>query len=184
MQEKLAIVVVDMLNDFVYGALKCERGLATIEPLSRLLDSARENGIPVIFSNDAHHEGIDHELKKWGDHALVGSEGAQVIPELNQQESDYVVPKKRYSGFFQTDLDLLLRELKVDGVVLAGLHTHMCVRHTAADAYQYGYKVYVAEEATNAFTEEDHVSGIKYLKDVYDAEVLSVDELISIFKNQ
>ena len=62
---------------------------------------------------------------------------------------------------------------------MTGLHTHMCVRHTSAD----GYNVIVCKDATNSFTEEDYVSGLKYLKDVYGAEIYSADELISMFKD-
>ena len=80
-KNKTAILVVDMLNDFVTGALKCDRGLAIVPKTAELLDSARKNGIPVIFSNDAHLKGIDHELKLWGDHAIAGTKGAEVIPE-------------------------------------------------------------------------------------------------------
>ena len=61
-----AILVVDMLNDFVTGALKCERGLAIVPKLTKLLDSARKSGVKVIFCNDAHVKGVDHELKLWG----------------------------------------------------------------------------------------------------------------------
>lgn len=168
-----------MLNDFVTGALKCERGLAIVPATAKLLDAARRSGVPVIFCNDAHIKGVDHELKLWGEHAIAGTKGAEVIPELNACEKDYTVPKRRYSGFFRTDLDLLLRELGVETVILTGLHTHMCVRHTAADAYCLGYEIIVASDATDAFTEQDYTSGIKYLKEVYGATVLSVNELIA-----
>ena len=132
---KPAILVVDMLNDFVYGALTCERGKAIVPATARLLDAAREAGIPVIFCNDAHRAGIDRELTIWGDHAIAGTPGAEVIPELKLSERDYVVPKRRYSGFFQTDLDILLKELGVETVVMTGLHAHMCVRHTSASRW-------------------------------------------------
>ena len=131
---KPAILVVDMLNDFVYGALTCERGKAIVPATAKLLNTAREKGVPVIFCNDAHIKDIDRELALWGDHAIAGTPGAEVIPELGLSERDYVVPKRRYSGFFQTDLDILLRELGVKTLVMTGLHTHMCVRHTSADA--------------------------------------------------
>lgn len=180
-KDKCAILVVDMLNDFVTGALKCDRGLAIVKPTAELLDHAREKGIPVIFCNDAHIKGIDHELKLWGDHAIAGTKGAEVIPELKVSEKDYVVPKRRYSGFFQTNLDILLRELGVDTVIVTGLHTHMCVRHTSADAYQLGYNVVVATEATNSFTKEDYEYGLKYLKEVYGAEEYTNAELFAIF---
>lgn len=180
--KKTAILVVDMLNDFVTGSLKCDRGLAIVPATAKLLDSARKNGVHVIFCNDAHLKGIDHELKLWGDHAIVGTEGAKVIPELNLCDTDYVVPKRRYSGFFRTDLDLLLTELGVDTVILTGLHTHMCVRHTAADAYCLGYNVVVASDATDSFTQQDYDYGIKYLKDTYGAQVYTVAELVKMFE--
>jgi len=180
-KNKTAILVVDMLNDFVTGALKCDRGLAIVPKTAELLKGARKAGVPVIFCNDAHIKGIDHELKLWGDHAIAGTKGAEVIPELGLCEKDYVVPKRRYSGFFHTDLDLLLKELGVDTVIMTGLHTHMCVRHTSADAYCLGYNVVVATDATDAFTEEDYTYGLKYLKEVYGAEQYTVDELLKMF---
>ena len=176
-----AILVVDMLNDFVYGALTCERGKAIVPATANLLDAARKAGIPVIFCNDAHRKGIDRELALWGDHAIAGTPGAEVIPELSLSESDYVVPKRRYSGFFQTDLDILLKELGVQTVVMTGLHTHMCVRHTSADAYSLGYDVVVAKEATDSFTEEDYNIGLSYLKTCYGADAYSNEELIAMF---
>ena len=161
---KPAILVVDMLNDFVTGALTCDRAKAIVPATARLLDAARAAGVPVIFCNDAHLPGVDRELALWGDHAIVGTPGADVIPELCLSSKDYVVPKRRYSGFFQTDLDMLLRELGVQTVVMTGLHAHMCVRHTSADAYCLGYDVVVAKEATDSFTEEDYLNGLAYLK--------------------
>jgi len=178
---KPAILVVDMLNDFVTGSIGCDRAREIVPATARLLDAAREKGVPVIFCNDAHRPGIDRELQIWGDHALVGTPGAEVIPELNLCEKDYVVPKRRYSGFFQTDLDILLKELGVQTVIICGLHTHMCCRHTSADAYCLGYDVVVAKEATNAFTEEDYLSGLAYLKTCYGADACTNDELIAAF---
>lgn len=177
-QPRYAIIVIDMLNDFITGALGCERGRAIVPALRRLLTEARTHDIPVLYANDSHLKGIDHELTLWGDHALRGTEGAEVIPELAPQANDYVVLKRRYSGFFRTDLDLLLRELEVDTLIITGMHAHMCCRHTAADAYCLGYHLVVPEETTDAFTEEDFLSGIRYMKEAYGAEVCSLDELL------
>ena len=176
-----AILVVDMLNDFVTGALTCDRGKAIVPATAQLVDAARNAGVPVIFCNDAHIKGIDRELKLWGDHAIAGTPGAEVIPELNLSDKDYVVPKRRYSGFFQTDLDILLKELGVNTVIMTGLHTHMCVRHTSADAYCLGYDVVVAKEATDSFTEQDYFSGLAYLKTCYGADAYTNAELIEAF---
>ena len=179
--ENCAVLVVDMLNDFVTGALTYDRGKAIVPATAHLLDAVRAAGVPVIFCNDAHIKGIDRELKLWGDHAIAGTPGAQVIPELKVSESDYIVPKRRYSGFFQTDLDILLTELGVKTVIMTGLHTHMCVRHTSADAYCLGYDVVVAKEATDSFTEEDYLNGLAYLKTCYGADAYTNDELIAAF---
>lgn len=174
-----AVLVVDMLNDFVTGALACDPGKAIVPATVELADAARAAGVPVIFCNDAHIKGVDRELSIWGDHAIAGTEGAAVIPELKVSDKDYVVPKRRYSGFFQTDLDILLRELGVKTVIMTGLHTHMCVRHTSADAFCLGYDVVVAKDATASFTEEEYLSGLAYLKTCYGAEAYSNGELIS-----
>ena len=131
---------------------------------ARLLEAAREKGVPVIYCNDCHLPGIDRELQIWGDHAIKGTPGAEVVPELTPQACDYVVPKRRYSGFFQTDLDILLKELGVKTVVITGLHTHMCCRHTS-----------------NSFTEEDYLGGLAYLKTCYGADAYTNDELIAAF---
>ncbi len=179
--ENVAVLVVDMLNDFVTGALGCDRAKAIVPANAQLLDAARKAGVPVIFCNDAHIAGIDRELKLWGDHAIAGTKGAEVIPELKLSDKDYVVPKRRYSGFFQTDLDILLKELGVKTVIMTGLHAHMCVRHTSADAYCLGYDVIVAKEATDSFTQEDYENGLAYLKTCYGADAYTNEELIAAF---
>ena len=179
--DKPAILVVDMLNDFVTGSLGCDRARDIVPATAKLLDAARAAGVPVVFCNDAHLPGIDRELKIWGDHAIVGTPGAEVIPELELCDKDFVVPKRRYSGFFQTDLDILLKELGVKTVIMTGLHAHMCVRHTSADAFCLGYDVVVAKEATNSFTEADYQGGLEYLKTCYGAEAYTNDELIKMF---
>ena len=158
--DRPAIILVDMLNDFVTGQIKVKRGKAVIAPLQRLVIAARINDVPVIYSNDAHYPQDVEVTRKWGNHAIKGTSGAQVIPELKPEEGkDYIVEKRTYSGFFETGLDPLLRSLyKGEGVktvVLGGLHTHMCVRHTAADAFFRGYRIVIAKDGVEAFTEKD-----------------------------
>ena len=173
-----AVIIVDMLNDFVTGTLACERAQRIIPPLSKLITYARKHDIAVIYSNDAHLKGIDHELELWGEHAMAGTPGAEIIPELAAKEADYVVPKRRYSGFFGTGLQLLLTELGIKRVILCGLQAHMCVRHTAADAYQWGYEIIVPTDGIEAFTEEDYLAGLAYLKEMYGATLTTIEELI------
>jgi len=172
-----AVIVIDMLEDFVYGKLKCERALRIIPPLKKLLAEARKRKVPVIYSNDAHLP-IDNELNVWGPHGMKGTKEAEVIKEIKPEKGDYVIGKRTYSGFFGTDLDMLLRDLKVDTVIITGLHANICVRHTSADAFFRGYKIIIPEDAVEAFTEKDYNEGLEYLKMCYKAEVKKVDEVI------
>lgn len=174
---KHAVVVVDMLKDFVTGELACERARRIIPNLERLLDAARSHGVPVIYSGDAHLPS-DPEIDLWGEHAMEGTEGARVILELEPRETDYVLPKRTYSAFHETGLDLLLRSLGVEAVVITGLHTNICDRHTAADAFFRGYGVIVPADGVDAFTQEEHESGLEYLENVYGAELVETEDLI------
>ena len=79
---KIALILIDMLNDFVTGDLKTERASKIIPNLKRLVEAARDNGVPVIYSNDAHYEHDFEIVRKWGSHAIKDTPGAQVIPEL------------------------------------------------------------------------------------------------------
>jgi len=176
-----AVVVIDMLNDFVTGELKCERAQKIIPNIKKLVESARKKGVPVIYSSDAHLQ-TDFELGKWGKHAMKGTKGAEVIPKLKPEKTDCVLEKRVYSGFFETGLESLLRNLKVDTLILTGLHTNICVRHTAADAFFRGYKIRVPKDATDAFTEKDYKEGLEYLKGMYNAEITETDKIINEWK--
>lgn len=176
-----AVLIIDMLNDFITGELKCERAQKIIPNIRRLTESARKKGIPLIYSNDAHLQ-VDSELGKWGKHAMKGTKEAEVIPQLEPEKKDYILEKRVYSGFFETGLDSLLRNLRVDTLILTGLHTHICVRHTAADAFFRGYKIKIPKDATEAFTEKDYTEGLRYLKEVYNAEITETDEIIKEWK--
>lgn len=180
------MILVDMLNDFVTGKLEAKRAQRIIPNLKRLVEAARENNVPVIYSNDAHYPQDVEVTRRWGNHAIKGTEGAKVIPELKSAEKDYIVEKRTYSGFYETGLDPLLRSLyKGQGaktVILGGLHTNMCVRHTAADAFFRGYKIIVAEDGAEAFTQKDQEEGLKYLEYVYNAKIMKIDEIIKEFK--
>jgi nicotinamidase-related amidase len=174
-----------MLNDFVTGDLKCERAKNIIPNIKKLVEAARKHDIPVIYSNDAHYPHDVEVIHKWGKHAIKGTKGAEVIPELEPTKKDYIVEKRTYSGFYETGLDPLLRSLYngagAKTVILCGLHTNICVRHTAADAFFRGYKIAVAKDCVEAFTQEDHEQGLKYLEYVYNAKLLTADEIIRQF---
>jgi len=183
--ENKAIIIIDMLNDFVTGKLEAKRAKHIIPNLKRFVEAARKNNVPVIYSNDAHYPQDVEVTRKWGKHAIKGTKGAEVIPELKPAEKDYIVEKRTYSSFYETGLDPLLRSLYNDEgakvVILCGLHTNICVRHTAADAFFRGYKIIIAADGVEAFTQENHAQGLKYLEYVYNAKIMTVNEIIKEF---
>lgn len=171
-----AVVVIDMLVDFVRGRLATGREETVIEPLSELLSLARRAKRPVVHVGDAHLP-HDPELRVWGEHAMKGSEGARVIAELAPQKEDYVLEKRTYSAFFETGLDSLLRSLEVETAILTGLHTHLCIRHSAADAFFRGYQIVVPIDCVTAFTEAEQGSGLEHLHRSYGAELVTSSDL-------
>ena len=81
--EKFAVIVIDMLNDFVTGPIASPRVNHIIKPIKELCDKARANGIPVIYANDSHTPEVDKEFKVWGPHAVEGTPGAEVIDQFS-----------------------------------------------------------------------------------------------------
>lgn len=176
-----ALIIVDMLIDFVDGKLANPRAERIIEPLKQLLDHARQSGWVIVFSNDAHRPD-DPELKVWGEHAMEGDPGARVIDVLEPREGEkeWQSPKRSYGAFDNTGLDEQLKTLGVDEVVLTGQHTHICVRHTSYGALIRGYGITVPSDAVCAFEGVDEDDALEYLKMAYGATVTTVDELLSV----
>jgi nicotinamidase-related amidase len=171
-----ALVIADMLVDFVDGELANPRAREIVEPIRRLRAHARASGWVVAYVNDAHLPD-DPELHIWGEHAMAGTPGAQVIAALAPEEGELVVPKRAYGGFDGTDLDERLRSRGIDEVVLTGQHAHICVRHTAYGALVRGYEITVPRDAVTAFEDVDLDDAFAYLKMAYGARLTAVEEL-------
>jgi len=171
-----------MLNDFIHGKLKCDRAAQIIPKIKLLLEKARQKDIPIYYCNDEHLPNDTYELRLWGPHAMKDTDGAKVIDELRPSANDYIVPKRRYSSFDGTSLDRLLEGTYngkgVDTIVMTGVHTHICVKHTVYDAFVRGYDVIVAEDGVEAFTGDDHVAGLKYMKQNYGANIEKVSDIL------
>ncbi len=174
---KPALLVIDMLEVFVRGRLAAEGAEEIIPVIARLREEFHRRGLPVVYANDAHYP-FDFEVRHWGPHAIRGTDEARVVKELEPTEKDYVVTKRRYDAFFATDLDLLLRELGVDTVVLTGVATDICVLHTAAGAFFRGYRVIVVEDGTAGVTRERHRQALEYMRQVYGAEVVKAEDVV------
>lgn len=191
-----AIIVVDMQNDFVAdGAMLQSRQAHDMVPkLARTLKFCREQGIRVIYTAHVHRkDGCDMGL--YDDlyppianrAALVdGSPGVDIYPDLAPAPGEHVIKKHRYSGFFSTDLDLILREWGIKSVVVSGTTTENCCHATARDAMFHNYKVAFLSDATGTFDYPDVGYGAMSAQEVHKAtltilafstaHVMTVDE--------
>ncbi|MBS9429750.1 cysteine hydrolase family protein [Photorhabdus akhurstii] len=175
-----ALIVIDMLNDFVTGVLANEADAMKIVPvIKRLIDHARNHrDWLVVYANDAHRAD-DREMSIWGRHAMAGTPGANVIETLAPigTEREIVLPKRFYGAFDGTELEEVLKVYGVTEVVLTGQHTHCCVRHTAYGAFIRGYRIKILSDAVCVFPGVDQEDALNYLKTIYGAEITTSNVL-------
>jgi len=175
---KAAVIVIDVINDFLSGVFGSERAERIVPEIGRLIRHARGEGVPVIHVTDAHLPGIDREFEIWGSHAVDGSDGAQIVDAVAPAAGDYHIKKRRYSAFYATGLEALLRELGVDTVVLTGLVTNICIQHTAADAFFRGHRVVVPRDCVEAPSDEEQRTALSYMERMYGAEITTSEALM------
>lgn len=173
---KQALIVIDMINDFVYGKFGNDHARNIIPIIRKLILEARNKGIAVIYLRDAHLSS-DPETKIWGQHAMVDDFGSEIIQELTP-DFDVVISKSTYSGYFRTYLESILEELQVKEVILVGVSTNICVQHNAADSFFRGYRVTVIEDATAAFDPAVHLQALQYMRDNYGAKTIDSETLL------
>jgi len=160
-----AIVVVDMLKDAFKGKRSSpEEYLRIVPTIKGLLDRARDLSIPIIFACDSFLEGDFIFRGSTKQYSLRGTEGAEVIDELEPSGNDQVLAKRRFSAFFKTDLDQTLRLLGVDTVVITGINTHVCVFSTAMDSVCNDFNTIVLEDCSACRNREVHEMGIELLR--------------------
>lgn len=164
-----ALLVIDMLNDFVLpGApLEVPRTREILPRLAQRLAAARKAGVPVIYVCDAHRpDDREFERMGWPPHAVAGTPGAEVVADLAPQAGEAVVVKQTYSGFYATELENLLQELGVEELVLTGCVTNICILYTAADAVMRGYRVEVPVDAVADLDPEAGAFALQQLRQV------------------
>jgi nicotinamidase/pyrazinamidase len=157
--DKPSLLVIDMVKDnFDEGKHLpiTAFGKAIIEPINQLSAIFRKQGWPVVFSTDAFHEGDFIFKGRMKPHSLAGSEGAELIDELDRHPEDLWLPKPRFSAFFRTDLDQWLKKQEVTLCAVAGIATNFCVLMTAMDALCYDFKAVLLEDCSACWSEEIH----------------------------
>lgn len=172
---RTAVLVIDVLG----GNSGYPEGFETeARNCVRIVKAARAKGVPVVFCDDAHVPAYDKEIELWGEHGVVGTEGGKPLDEFEVAEGDVVIPKRRYDGFFGTDLDLTLRELGVDTLIAVGTDANICVLQTLAGAYFLGYRTIVPADAVWTFLIGTHEGALEYYSTCYDTRVVDAAKVL------
>ncbi|MCS6785089.1 MAG: cysteine hydrolase [Candidatus Caldarchaeum sp.] len=173
-----ALLIVDMQNDFCdpKGKLFVPASVSTVQPLKNLLSKARKAGVRVFYTQDWHGPN-DPEFAIWGEHALAGTWGAEILDQLKPEPEDVVVKKLRYDGFYGTSLDHLLRLYGVKNIVITGTVANICVLHTAGSAALRWYNVYLPVDCVSALTDFDMKIALRQISFLYRG-ILTTSDII------
>ena len=188
--KKMALVVIDMENAFIdpSSPLCIQNALATVPACGKVIEKARQRKIPVFFVNRVYRRnGSDVEFTRYqswydGDRYLApGSTGPlsiDVPEEFKPKQGDYTIIKPRFSAFFQTELDLILRRLGIRTVILTGTTTPNCIRTSCYDGLSLDYNILIIEDCCSSNTDEIQRVNMEDMARV-GAVITSSDEFLS-----
>jgi nicotinamidase-related amidase len=184
----MALMVIDMQVFFCTpGASAFLDAVHAILPnIKKLIQHFRQWNRPVIYTRHVHREdGSDAGIMKWWwqDMCVEGSPESEIHPELTAQSSELVVAKHRYSAFYNTDLEILLRGKGITDLVITGVMTNMCCESTTRDAYYRDYRVQFLADATASATEDMHTATLLNVAYGF-ANITTTDRLLSTLKRQ
>ena len=162
---KSALLVIDMQQFFLQPTsptFTCG-GLAILPTVRQLIHAFRAANRPVIYTCHVHHpDRIDAGNMGWWWQGMCteGSEESKVHSDITPLPNEKVVFKHRYSAFYNTDLEIVLRSLKIEDLVVAGLMTNLCCESTARDAFYRDYRVFFLADGTGSVNEEMHLASL------------------------
>lgn len=171
-----ALLIIDMLNDFSRkdGTLYVPENEIIIPVISKWLEDFRQKNEYIIYICD-NHKVDDKEFSKWPPHAVEGSYGAEIVEELKpklESKKEFIVKKTTYSSFYQTNLEELLKNLKIKDLYLTGCVINICVYYAAMEAVLRGFNVKVIKDAVSALDPNDKVYIFKDMKNVLGVELI------------
>jgi nicotinamidase/pyrazinamidase len=165
---KPAIIVVDMLKDNLKESPRnpfFQEGMAILSNLQSLLQESRKKGFPIVFACDSFLKEDFIFRGKMKVHSIRGTKGAEVVDDLKPEAADIILPKRRFSAFFKTDLDQTLRVLDVDTIVVTGMTTEVCVLMTAMDGLCHDFSAIILEDCSASRNREFHQECLHLYRD-------------------
>jgi len=182
--EKTAIVVVDMQNCFAHqdGVLFAPPSGEVIDPISEFIETGREYGLDIIYTQDTHtteqfEEKFSHydEFDRWGEHAVEGSWGHEIVSELTPLQGEYVVRKQTYDAFYETNLHSELESRDIETVLFVGTLANVCVMHSASSAALNDYDSVVVSDLVGYIEESDKEYALNHVEWLFGRTVPSDD---------
>jgi biuret amidohydrolase len=151
----------------------------------KMIDAARRNAVPVVFIQEVHrpdHVDFGRELDGTEDvHCVDGHPSTAIDKRLGMAANDYHIVKRRYSAFFGTDLEILLKGLKADTLLLCGGLTDVCVHYTFVDSHQHDYHARVVEDACGGSTRARHDASLDAMEYLQTGARCTHDKVIDAF---
>jgi len=181
--DKCVLMIVDMQHFFLEPKSPTYTigGPAILPNAMRLLKAFRQANRPVIFTRHVHQPAdLDAGIMGWWweGKCIEGSPESEIVPDLKPLADEKVVMKHRYSAFYNTDLETVLRCLKIQDIVISGVMTNMCVESTARDAYFRDYRVWIPADGTGSINEEMHLASLMNLALGF-AQVTTTDAILA-----
>jgi nicotinamidase-related amidase len=186
--ERPALVVVDPQVDFVHGEFTVDIDKEQfVSDINMLVSAAREADLPIIWGKESHRSDHADYGTEWfmscGDHTVEDSDGESYLSGLNidtdqLQPAEYLVTKRQFDLFYNTDLERLLDTYEIDTVLLTGLTTHVCVHYTAHGAHNREFVVRVIEECT-ADRDGWKETGLQMIEHLQPNSTVSLDVVVS-----
>jgi nicotinamidase-related amidase len=173
-----ALVILDMISDmdFAGGRTMQREAEAAARAILKLRDAADAARLPVIYVNDNFGE-WHSERYRLVERALASEGGHEFVARLAPRDGDYFIIKPQFSGFYATNLPVLLPKLGVDRLVLTGMAADICVLFTAADAHMRDYQLWVPEDAVASESAERHRWALEIMKQSMGAETRPTTKL-------
>lgn len=165
---KLALLIIDLQQEFFEDGRLREHREKIVAKTNELIDLARKNKIPVIWVRQEYEADLSdaplYNRKNNKPVTIIGSEGCKLLSGLHKEVRDEEIVKKRFSAFFNTNLEDMSKKLEITSFIIAGINTMTCVRTTAIDAYQRDFEVILALDCIDAYDLEQHENSLKYLQ--------------------
>jgi isochorismate hydrolase len=169
-----ALLVIDIQN-FFHRIVR-----PVLENIQNVIQFCRQKNIPIIFTQHGHTDlrsDVGVLGQWWGQVILHGTKDWKFLPEIKIESKDIVLPKKRYSAFYETDLEKILRSKGIQDLIISGVMTNLCCETTARDAFMRDYRVFFLIDGTATGKDDHQLATLKNLGFGF-ATLMTCDELI------